>query len=161
MKMSDLQNMLMDYMEFMVKMRSGMNKPKGAIYLGMEDFVSKNGELFTSCKYPKKYIEFRGEKRDCYRNAFQLMMSNSELTYVEGYGISKTIPLPIPHAYCVDEEGNVVDPTWDDQEDCIYFGVKFSSEYTYETIMRTQIYGLIENYKERFPLYMGKHKDFK
>lgn len=165
MEMSDLHEALIQYMDSMIQLKTMHGKkPKGMKFMGQEDFVKQNGKAFTSQKYPSKYLNYRGEKKGCFTNAFNLAQRFSELTYVEGYGISNVVPLAIHHAFCVDAEGNVVDPTWDDQEDSTYFGVEFNQKYVVDTILRTKYYGILENWIEGYPLFMGSKghtkKDF-
>ena len=67
------------------------------------------------------------------------------MKYVEGkiacYGI------PIDHAWCVDENGFVVDPTIRDNSDghiSNYFGVKFYTVYLAAAISLNDSYGLLD-----------------
>jgi hypothetical protein len=53
----------------------------------------------------------RAEPKACFRNAAILAFKLPHLTYVEGkVGV---FGVPIEHAWCIDEEGVVVDPTID------------------------------------------------
>ena len=57
---------------------------------------------------PQTYALPRGTPKECYANAAHLAIWNKKLTYCEGQVM--TI-LPIDHAWCIDEDGVVVDPT--------------------------------------------------
>lgn len=58
----------------------------------------------------------------CYQNAYRLM-DNRSMTYCEGYAAIKGLGIPIAHAWVVDSDGFVIDPTWKDGTE--YFGVRF------------------------------------
>jgi hypothetical protein len=81
---------------------------------------------------PKKYP--RGQKRECFRNAIRLAKRYpTTLRYVEGYALHD-IPLLIHHAWTVDAQNRVVDPTWDAPEASFYFGRVFTlAEWERET----------------------------
>lgn len=153
--MVNITDSLIDQLDFLIGIKKKNNRVP-SLYTSQEDFVKQNGQFFTGQKYPKKYSKGRGEKKLCYTNAFNLVQRFPELIYVEGFGMSKNVPFPIQHAFCVNSEGSVVDPTWDNQEESIYFGVKFNWDYVVETILRTKHYGIIDNWYERFPLVVGK-----
>lgn len=66
-----------------------------------------------------------GELGECYVNAYYLA-HNQGLYYVEGLAIVPSIGFPMEHAWCVDADGHVYDPTWEAGTD--YFGVAFTPE---------------------------------
>lgn len=82
----------------------------------------------------------RATPKECYRNAYQLMMSNN-MTYVEGY--CATV-IPIEHAWCVNRKGIVVDPTlvMSDYGPNGYFGVAFNRRFVMQTALKSQYYGI-------------------
>jgi hypothetical protein len=90
----------------------------------------------------------RDEPKACFKNATLLALRLPHLTYVEGkvgvYGI------PIEHAWCVDEEGIVVDTTLDRCTDGTfdrigpYFGVPFRTEYVSRAVFRNKSYALLD-----------------
>jgi len=63
--------------------------------------------------------------QQCFRNAFLLIDRHPDLglTYCEGYVMLPEIALPIHHAWCIDAENRVVDPTLRTPEQNAYFGV--------------------------------------
>lgn len=67
----------------------------------------------------------RGPMKECFRNAGWLSRT-TRLHYVEGYAVRGRLMLPLAHAWCVDDDGRVYDPTWPDGTD--YFGVVFERE---------------------------------
>src|SRR4030042_1175197 len=89
--------------------------------ISIEEFILINGEPF--CEKGELGKDDFGDFKMCFRNAFQLMLSREDLFYVEGYAICKSVCLPLLHAWCVDSEGKVYDPTWEDGVE--YYGVVF------------------------------------
>jgi predicted ABC-type ATPase len=63
------------------------------------------------------------------------------------------MPLALPHAFCVDHNGTVVDPTWKDGTS--YFGVPLKQSFADKTIYARKYYGVIDNMEQKFPLYKG------
>lgn len=54
-----------------------------------------------------------GTPRCCFANAFRLASADSTLRYVEGFGNHpKTLGQALPHAWCIDADDKVIDPTW-------------------------------------------------
>lgn len=74
--------------------------------------------------FPRKaaYQPVLGRLGECYVNAYYLAM-NQGLHYTEGMAIHGKVGFPMDHAWCVDDAGQVYDPTWDNGQD--YFGVAF------------------------------------
>lgn len=91
----------------------------------------------------------RGEPKACFKNATLLALELPHMTYVEGkVGV---FGIPIDHAWCIDEEGVVVDPTLDRANkdgtfDRIgpYFGVPFQTEYVRKAILLNKSYCLLD-----------------
>jgi hypothetical protein len=70
----------------MVDFRKSMNLPKEFIYNSNEEYVLKFGRGFVPDEFPSKYR--KGEKKECYSNAFLLVLEYPEdLVYVEDLGI--------------------------------------------------------------------------
>lgn len=108
----------------------------------VERFVLRNaraerqGAIFTGR---------RGTPKECYRNA-ALYAERHGATYVEGFGYRVgVLPIPIAHAWCVDQHGSVVDPTWDRPETSIYLGVEIPIDLLRERLIATEHYGLFAN----------------
>lgn len=94
---------------------------------------------------PTTYKGKRGTPKLCYMNAAKLAQNDSSLTYVEGY-VDISI-LPIEHAWCVDANFNVIDPTLSITTGIFnpvgYFGVPFSLQYLTKTLVKKGTYGLL------------------
>lgn len=84
----------------------------------------------------------RGEPKSCFMNASLAMLADDSLDYCEGVAIAANITLPFLHAWAVDADGNVVDPTWDNPEKCRYYGVRYDRKKYTRHIFKTQFYGV-------------------
>lgn len=83
----------------------------------------------------------QGPKKQCFQNASMLAFENrSKYTYVEGWAFSGL--LPVDHAWCVDAEGNVVDPTWDNPQDCAYFGIPLDTNFVFKRVQSSECWGV-------------------
>ncbi len=145
--------MVKEYLEGMTKLcntRSGKFK-----YSCFEDFILRNGKEF---KVSKEKIKL-GKIRECFRNAFYLADNGGKYVYVEGYATTKGNPLPVLHAWCINQDSEVVDPTWEDGDE--YFGTSFDLNYVRKVILKRKKFGVLDNYEMRFPLLLGEHTDFK
>jgi hypothetical protein len=83
---------------------------------------------YAGRKLPKRY-KLRRE-RDCFRNARSLARTAKGLRYFEGFALGEddALGLIFHHAWCIDPEGLVVDPTLQthgrsDSDRFSYFGV--------------------------------------
>jgi hypothetical protein len=96
---------------------------------------------------PETYAGPRGTPQSCYMNATHLaintQLDDNALTYVEG-SIS-VCGIPIDHAWCINADGIVIDPTLKpDKEVRDYFGVPFQTDYVRKAILRNKVYGLLD-----------------
>lgn len=92
---------------------------------------------------PETYAGRRGAKNRCYMNAAQLAFE-TELTYVEG--MMSILGVVIDHAWCVNADGIVIDPTLKEDGGDVsdYFGVPFLTDYVREAALRNKYYGLLD-----------------
>jgi hypothetical protein len=98
------------------------------------------GHSFTAQALPPT-VE-RGTVGQCFANAGLLAVDNPELTYVEG--LADCGFLPTAHAWCVDREGRVIDPTWRDCATAAYFGIAVSADALQEHLQSTGYWGLFD-----------------
>ena len=135
------QEHIAEYIKISLQMRGDRN-PEGWAYRGPDDFVLRHGREFRHERCPDDVA--MGEAKNCYGNAFNLAIEREDLTYVEGYGLRI---IPCQHAWCVTDEGVVVDPTWDAREDRdwpqAYFGVPFKWKFVNRTILDNEYYGVL------------------
>jgi hypothetical protein len=97
------------------------------------EFLLLHGQEFQGTKW----TTFRGRgyrkmrPRQCFYNAWIMSLARDDLTYYEGFAYSGLIT--VHHAWCIDSDGLVVDPTWRaknyklPENEWDYFGVGFDS----------------------------------
>jgi hypothetical protein len=92
---------------------------------------------------PMSFAGPRGEPKACFSNAGTLALENPDLTYVEGQIL--VCGVPIDHAWCIDKEGIVVDPTVCDPDHVgEYFGVPFRTDYLLKAVLRNKMWGVLD-----------------
>ena len=103
---------------------------------------------------PHSFSMPRGKPQACYQNSTHLALDLPHLTYVEGY--VTVYGVPINHAWCIDEEGVVVDVTIDraisgggTARIGEYFGVPFRADYVRKAAILNAHYGLLDPYYNR------------
>lgn len=68
----------------------------------------------------------RGKLGMCYPQARALALKFPEkYFYVEGYACTESAVMPIHHAWCSTDSGQVIDPTWERPERAVYIGAAF------------------------------------
>lgn len=101
---------------------------------------------------PDTFKGRRAAPKMCFMNAYHLALDDPKLTYVEGYA---HVGLFIEHAWCVDLEGQVIEPTLKSPEKATttvypygYYGVPFNLNYVTETIFKSGVYGIFAYNRE-------------
>jgi len=124
-------------------------------YASEADFILRHGRAFEWRALPRGVG--MGSPRLCFDNATRLALrAPRRYTYTEGYAINRLVAgNPVAHAWCIDQEGFVVDRTWDNG--AAYFGVPFRVEYVRLIRTFTKDYGLINNEEMDYPLLTGAH----
>jgi hypothetical protein len=82
--------------------------------------------------------------KQCFVNAARLVGRFRTLTYVEGYAYREGL-FPMHHAWAVDADRSVVDPTWRDPELCAYWGVPFDRDNWQRWSNRPQSWSLFDS----------------
>ena len=137
----DIEDML-QMMDAGARMGAGRRAfPSG--YFSPADIVLDRGcEMRIAKKMPLKM----GEMGNCYMNAQKIAISEwGELLYAEGwatYGGKSN--LPVLHAWLVNKQGHVLDPTWGPKiKGRAYYGVIIDTRYMMTRQLQTKRYGPI------------------
>lgn len=117
-------------------------------YSSFEELVLDCGREMT------KISEFneKGLPKSCYWNCYQLASKLPLFTYCEGYALSNYIELPIAHAWLLNADGEVIDPTWE-KEAAEYYGIAFQFQWIKALIKSRQDRGR----KNDFSVFEGNH----
>lgn len=70
-----------------------------------------------------------GAKKNCFNNATALALIRDDVFYAEGYALDADLPFAVQHAWVIDAAGQAIDPTWDDADTSVYYGMAFSREF--------------------------------
>lgn len=80
-------------------------------HYGPYRFVRLYGTAYEPARLPDGVQP--GRPRCCFANAFRLAAEQPELHYVEGFGTLWGCDTWLyRHAWCIDDDGHVVDPSW-------------------------------------------------
>lgn len=106
---------------------------------GLPRWLLDHGSLFSGARcWPE-----RGVSRECFRNAGMLALSNPHLRYCEGLAASPGMPLPLPHAWVVDEEGLAWETTWQ-EPGLAYLGAVFCTDALYKLLEEIKVWGVLD-----------------
>lgn len=135
-----MTNHLIEKLEFKVRSLRTLNMdPRHA---AVEEFVLKYGTVRVGRTLPKGY-RF-GPLKQCFMNAYRLADRNTSLRYVEGFASRSDLPIEFRHAWCEDEHGNVIDPTWrKTTEQDLYMGVRISRKMRHTVTNGHGHYGVL------------------
>lgn len=105
-------------------------------------FCVSHGVLRTSSPLPKGIKQ--GMAKECLKNAGRLALEHPDtLTYCEGWAQAPTPEnFTTYHAWCLDRQGKVVDPTWAYREDSEYLGIPIKTAAFRQHIISTGQWGV-------------------
>lgn len=130
------------------RMTGQSRSASGWQYLSIEALVLAHGR-FTDAARSRPTP--RGRMRECFKNALDAAACVDDLTYVEGYALPHGLPLPILHAWCIDNAGALIEPTWN-EPGAAYLGIPFALSFVFDTVCRRNRYGVLDAYELRWPL---------
>ncbi|WP_436501704.1 hypothetical protein [Actinokineospora sp. HUAS TT18] len=116
---------LVSWLQGQVDVNRALSGTAGWMFSCVEDLVLNCGFWGVPASLPGGHG--CGPGGQCYANASRY----SEVygaTYVEGYSLTHS-GLVYAHAWCVDDQGAVHDPTWSDGAGLAYLGILFSADY--------------------------------
>lgn len=110
-------------------------------------FMLDNGQAFRIGS--NTYKGRRDTPKQCFSNAGRrALMPDTDLVYAEGY-VTSVAYIPIPHAWLVAPDGEVIDTTLKGGDEQYgergYFGLTFTQDYLRRGTIKTGYWGLIHN----------------
>jgi len=147
-------NLVQEHLKILVEMQSKHHPEFKSTYA----FVLENGQEFEPIVLPEGVS--RGAPKDCFGNAFRSILRHQDLVYVEGFAMGI---IPVHHAWVATPEMKAIDVTWDEHlagAEPTYFGVPFSREYVLQRACQTKIAGVLDQWREGWPLENGKHENW-
>lgn len=130
------------------RMTGQSRRASGWRYLSIEALVLAHGRFADATRIRS---DRRGRVRKCFKNALDAAASAGDLTYVEGYALPQSLPLPILHAWCIDDGGALVEPTWG-EPGAAYLGIPLALPFVFDTVSRRNRYGVLDAPELRWPL---------
>jgi hypothetical protein len=109
-------------------------------YRTYEELILDQGKPYQGAPRPKGVR--KRKDRECFRNTVLLVQSRPDLRYVEGYAAGI---IPVQHAWAIDQDDRVVDPTWREPEESVYFGIVIPLETVYRLTIKHGVYGVLGN----------------
>ncbi|WP_414755915.1 hypothetical protein [Anabaena sp. CCY 9910] len=109
----------------------------------IQSLILANGKSFEKqVKSP-----FKGQPKSCFENCLKALINFSRLNYCEGFAIGDDISIAVSHAWLVNSNGEVIDPTWIGKnfKGSTYFGVVFNNDFVIEIAQKIKCYGILDN----------------
>lgn len=112
-------------------------------WYGSHDLLAQLGQEFTGRPLPD--VVEPGEPQRCFGNAYRLARRITNLRYVEGVATRHgVLAIPIAHAWCIDENDQVWDPTWTGRDGTThgadYLGVVIPLEEVHAALQRNEFH---------------------
>ncbi|MBW9051005.1 hypothetical protein [Rhizobium mesosinicum] len=95
--------------------------------------LSKYGRYALPREKKPEWLKI-GLKRACFYNATAYAAARDDVFYAEGYALEPALTVPVQHAWLVDADGRVLDPTWSRTKCHIYFGISFKRSFVMEML---------------------------
>lgn len=115
-----------------LRVLESMNVPVGVLYLSL-------GHTF---KVMEPWTKASATMGQCYMNASKLALVNPGLVYCEGWAYKPGI-IPLHHAWCINKEGVVLDPTWGTGPGHEYLGVGLNRDFYFDYIEHKGVWGML------------------
>lgn len=140
------------WLEDYFRMITGFNADRipTDMYNGIPGLLQEEGKFYEARRLPAEYRKMR--IRQCFNNALLMACWYPNLRYCEGlaHGV-----LPVHHAWCLDENDEVVDPTWKlkDRElsEIGYYGVVIPTEVVRMAVITVDRSGILDLWGDGHP----------
>jgi len=122
-------------------------------------YYLKTGRCFKKYLARPDWVE-SGTPKECFRNSTLAVADNpSRLVYCEGLGWPEGEDSPYEHAWVINLDEEVIDPTWHDllpNRKLRYWGIPFKWDFVRETCLTHNKFGVVNVWEEDFPLLNGR-----
>lgn len=144
-----------------------LEAPPGAWFL--QEFLVRVGIVGIAQPLPAKYPPMTPTY--CFQNTAILVRRRRGLRYCEGYVIRNSFPFPIHHAWAIDANDRVIDPTLERPEECQFLGfpidlkerkkwVNRNSQSVFDTGMGRNIKFMMQHCPALLDLVADQHREF-
>jgi hypothetical protein len=106
----------------------------GRRYGSLFDLILEHGQWNRPALFPERLAHLRGRPGRCFDNSDRLARVTG-LRYTEGFALSDVALVPLAHAWCITDDGTVVDPTWR-TPGLAYLGVPLTPAYRAAVLQR-------------------------
>lgn len=125
-----------------IKMIAGMEPDFGAAKA-----LLRYGQTFEPAETTPAWFA-RGVSNHCFDNATHLLVArkaagDNSVRYAEGYAMDAEVPVPMQHAWLVDANDKVIDPTWRNTDDNLYFGIVFDTKFVLDLMQIKRTTGIL------------------
>ncbi|MBW4599714.1 MAG: hypothetical protein KME29_08870 [Calothrix sp. FI2-JRJ7] len=111
-------------------------------YKSMEKLILEVGKPYLTIA---KNSKLKGTPKNCYENCFNIIRKRQDLIYCEGYASDDIVTFVFTHAWLINDKGEVVDPTWQDASNVVYFGAAFNRDFVIDFVTKFKEYGILES----------------
>lgn len=140
--MTEAERAAVDFMAATGAMQASCHQHLKTPHRSHESLVLTEGELFRWQPRPKDVTKMADKQ--CYFNALHLAMDR-DWRYVEGFASKMMVTM---HAWCVDDAGRVIDPTWSEDDEYkpnFYVGVSMDPLKVWGHVVNQEYYGVLPN----------------
>lgn len=143
-----LRQLLVAQAAMIARARNG--QADGWMYKSIEALVLAHGR-FVDLSLTSPIACQNGRAHECFANAFRLAQDLDGATYVEGFALVDGLSLAFAHAWCIDQTGALLEPTWQ-PHGIAYLGIPFALPFTRKTIRQRNRYGILDAPELHWPL---------
>ena len=155
---------LRDYLKGWIDLQTGQGiglLKQGYAYRSVEDLLLQHGREWQPAADQDSGIpDMETFPKHCFDNAFKMaVFSGGKLAYVEGYALDI---IPTEHAWCVNSDGLVIDPTWHRHANGIgkeYYGIEIPLSKVIEIREMGNVATALFAWEHKFPLLREQWKN--
>jgi len=142
--MSQVLERLLTILKAEAELIENMSEGVSFRYKSNQQLILGNGKPFLEIV---RLIPFKGKSKQCFQNCYQALWDYPEFSYCEGFALKNNMSIALSHAWLVNDNMEVIDPTWtkETSAEVAYFGVVFTKKFVMETAAKTKCYGILDS----------------